>query len=110
MKSFFVTRSKESSAGATFATVGGDGDGGVALESRSGRTELTVAFLLVSIPRVRLLLVLRREGEGIGSMGLFLCVIKYGGRPPNRRDEDLVLRRPLRSSLSVEPSVEGLAI
>lgn len=77
---------------------GGGGDEGGALQSRSGRKEPTVVLLLASLPRVRLLLVLRRGGEGIGSIGLFLRGIKYGGRPPSKREDDLVFRKPLRSS------------
>lgn len=77
---------------------GGGDEGGAPLQSRSGRKEPTVVLLLASLPRVRLLLVLRRGGEGIGSTGLFLRGIKYGGRPPSRREDDLVFRSPLRSS------------
>lgn len=79
---------------------GGDDDdeGGTPLQSRSGRKEPTVVLLLESLPKVRLLLVLRRGGEGIGSTGLFLRGIKYGGRLPSRREDDLVFRSPLRSS------------
>lgn len=54
------------------------GGGGVPLQSRSARKELTVVLLLVSLPSVRLLLLFRRGGEGIGSMGAFLCCRKYG--------------------------------
>lgn len=86
----------------------GGGEGGAPLQSRSGRKEPTVVLLLASLPNVRLLLVLRRGDEGIGSTGLFLRGIKYGGRPPSRREDDLVLRSPLRSSLSVKPKVECL--
>lgn len=102
-----------------------NGAEGVILQSRFPRIELALAVALASsLPRVRLLLLLRSADGGtgviigvpvvavvagggrVGWMGPLLCCRKYGIFPPNNREEDLVLRRFLRRSLCRSMSVE----
>lgn len=86
---------------------------------------LTLVVVVSSLPSVRVLLLLRSSAVGEGSEGatvvvvvedgeedevevsigpfLLWCCRKYGSLAPRSRD-DLVLRRPFRRSMSVEPN------
>lgn len=96
---------------------GGGGDNGAPAPTRSSlRVELDrVSTLVSSLPSVRLLLLLRSSEVGEGNDGaavvrgestgpfLLCCCRKYGSRAPPSSREDLVLRSPLRRSMSEAP-------